>query len=155
MLYKKIYIYVNVRIVTISLLCLTTGVVHQIFTQFREIDRLSLYISFFLSLSLSYSPYLSLFLPCINLFLPYITSFFLHTYLEESHSPHPLGCGLCVYMTKGGWASNEIAGNFDKVPLARQIFEETTFLGWIKTRFPRNSIFWNKKRIIFTKYWLK
>ena len=97
MLYKKIYmyVYVNVRIVTISLLCLTTGVVHQIFTQFREIDRLSHSLS--LSFSLLIYPFFS---PYINLFLPYITSFFARVRVESPLSSPPRVCRL--YMTKGG-----------------------------------------------------
>ncbi len=96
MLYKKIYIYVNVRIVTISLLCLTTGVVHQIFYSIPR-DRSSLSIYIFLSLSLSHSPYLSLFLPYITLFLPYITSFFPHVLGRIPLSSPPRVWVMCIY----------------------------------------------------------
>ena len=96
MLYKKIYIYVNVRIVTISLLCLTTGVVHQIFTQFREIDRLSLYISFFLSLSLLLSLFIP-FSPLYHSFSPLYHLFFPHVLGRIPLSSPPRVWVMCIY----------------------------------------------------------
>ena len=114
MLYKKIYIYVNVRIVTISLLCLTTGVVHQIFTQFREIDRLSLYISFFLSLSLTLLIY-PFFSP-ISLFFSLISPLFSTRTWKNPPLLTPSGVGYVYIWLRGAERPMRLRETLTKFP---------------------------------------